>query len=136
MKEMKIQSFVYCEDIQNDPQGKTVIVGPLQMIITKYIPTDYSFNISFGIFNVPKDGFSINTEFYNPKGEKISENVLTAPQFPEEKINFPDLPLGVQINIGFRNISFEIQGEYKTVIKINGQECGTYPIEVYGAKSV
>ena len=136
MEEMKIVSFTYCEDIQNDPQGKTRIIGPLQMLITKYIPTDYSFNISFGIFNVPKEGFLINTEFYNPKGEEISNNVLEVPRFLDEKINYLDLPLGIQVNIGFRNIPFEIQGEYKTIIKINGKECGTYPIEVYCAKSV
>lgn len=136
MEEMKIVSFAYCEDIQNNPQGQTIVIGPLQMLITKYIPTDYSFNISFGIYNVPKEGLLINTGFYSPNGEEISNNVLRVPQFSDEKISYPNLPLGIQVNIGFRNIPFESQGEYKTIIKINGKECGTYPIEVYCAKSV
>ncbi len=130
MEKMKIVSFTYCEDVQNDSQGRALIIGPMQLMAPKFMPTDYSFNISFGIFDVPKEGFLINTEFLDPNGSKISENTLQVPTLPVDKINLPNLPFGIQVNIGFRNVPLLIPGEYNTVIKLNGKECGKYPIEV------
>lgn len=130
---MKIVSFTYCEDVQNDPQGKPIIIAPMQMIVPQFLPTTYSFNVSFGIADVPKEGFSIKTEFWNPKGEKVSENILQVPPLPVEKIAFPNLPFGLQVNIGFRNVVLDVQGEYKTVILINNKEYSEYPIGVYHA---
>lgn len=134
MKEMKIVSFTYCEDVQNDSQGRAIIVAPMQLMITKYLPTSYSFNVSFGIFNVPKEGVSVETEFIDSNGKMISSNFLQIPSLPVDKIAFSDLPFGLQVNVNFRNIDLEISGEYKTIIKLNGNKCGEYPIEVCHAK--
>ncbi len=134
MTEMKIVSFTYCEDIQNDPQGRAVVVAPMQLMVTKYLPTSYSFNVSFGIFNVPKEGLTVETEFLAPDGKMISSNSLQVPSLPVDKIAFSNLPFGLQINVNFRNIDFEISGEYKTIIKLNGNKYGEYPIEVCHAQ--
>ena len=128
---MKVVSFTYCEDVQNDPQGRAVIIAPMQMIIPQFLPTAYSFNVSFGISDVPKEGFSITTEFWNPLGIKVSDNKFQVPSLPVEKIDLPNAPLGLQVNVGFRNVVLDTKGEYKTKILINNEEYGVYPIEVY-----
>ena len=54
MEGMKIVSFTYCEDVQNDSNGRAIIIAPMQLMTPKFLPTDYSFNVSFGIFDVKK----------------------------------------------------------------------------------
>lgn len=130
MEKMKIVSFVYCEDVQNDQNGKGVIIAPMQLMTPKFLPTDYSFNISFGIFDVLKEGFKLETKFLDPNGQEVANNIMQVPHLPIDKIEKPNLPVGLQVNIGFRNIPLLISGEYKTVIYLNEIKSGEYPIEV------
>lgn len=126
---MNIVSFVYCEDTV-DQNGKTVIINPMQMFTPVGIPSNYSFVISFGIFDYEKDREnSINIIFKSPEGKKLVESKIDVPMLPDEARN-ATLPIGLQFNLGFRNVVLERPGEYTTIIEINGKELGIYPINV------
>lgn len=131
-KEMEIVSFVYCEDVQNDPQGKAMIIGPMQFMPVVNFPTNYSFCASFGIYNMPKCGFSIRFEFIDPDGEAVQGgmNQMMVPAIPDDKIKNPKLPLSIQVNMGFRNIILSKEGRYEARIYLNERKVNSYPIEV------
>lgn len=133
MEKMKIVSFTYCEDVQNDQNGKPMIICPMQFMAPISLPTNYSFCASFGVFNIPKNGFSIKFQFLDPDGNVVqgAENNMLVPPIPDEQIKNKKIPLGIQVNMGFRNIVLRERGEYKSRIILNGEIVGTYPIEVF-----
>ena len=49
---MKVTSFVVCEKTEINTDNKTIIIGPLQMILLKNIPNNYSFSVSFGLYDL------------------------------------------------------------------------------------
>lgn len=132
IENMEIVSFIYCEDVQNDPQGKTMIIGPMQFMPVINLPTNYSFCASFGIYNIPKHGFSIKFEFVDPDGNVVQGglNQMVVPPIPDDKIVNPKLPLGIQVNMGFRNIILYKDGKYESKIYLNDALVNSYPIEV------
>lgn len=131
-EKMEIVSFVYCEDVQNDPQGKAMIIGPMQLMPVVNVPTNYSFCASFGIYNIPKNGFLIKFEFIDPDGDVVQGglNQMMVPTIPDDKIINSKLPLGIQVNMGFRNIILKKVGRYEAKIYLNDEFINGYPIEV------
>lgn len=131
-EKMEIVSFTYCEDVQNDPQGKPMIIGPMQHMLVINFPTNYSFCASFGIFNIPKEGFLIKFDFVDPDGNVVqgAMNNMMVPPIPENQIQNPNIPLGIQVNMGFRNIILTKAGRYCANIYLNGKFIQSYPIEV------
>ena len=130
---MDIMSFVYCEDAVNDQSGKNVIIGPLQMFAPINLPSNYSFVVSFGLYDFDKDGGNkVKVVFKSPNNEDLAESVMDLPPLPEEARN-SKTPIGVQINISFRNVVLKEPGQYKTEVSINDNLLGSYPINVvYG----
>ena len=127
---MKIVSFTYCNDVINDNIGNPLIAGPLQMLMPINIPANYSFSVSFGVYDLGKTGDNkFRVEFIDSDENIIADNDLTIPDFPD-KVKVSNNPLGIQINIGFRNIILNKEGTYKTLIYHNGNKVGEYAIEV------
>lgn len=131
---MEIVSFTYCEDVQNNECGKSVIIAPIQMLTPVSLPTNYSFTVSFGIYDIPKDGFEIRLDFFDSEENAISENKMMFPPIDEKEVLDIDSPLGVQINMGFRNLIFRNEGKYISKIYLNGELYGEYPIYLVCAK--
>lgn len=130
---MKLVSFVYCAATE-DNAGENIIRNPFQMIITKYLPTNYSFFVSFGIFDVQKEGFDLQISFVDPDEKVISNTNLKVPDIPEEVPINKNLPIGMQINFGFNNVELVKEGEYNTIVRANGEELGRYSINVVQTK--
>lgn len=126
---MKISSFVYCDEVlQQD--GKTTIVNPLQMFTPVALPSNYSFVISFGIFDYNKDiANSVDVTILDSDGDVIAEGKLDIPIMPEQ-MKSTKKPIGIQVNMGFKNIILNKAGEYMSIIRINDQEYGRFPINV------
>lgn len=131
---MEIVSFTYCEDVQNNECGKSVIIAPIQMLTPVSLPTNYSFTVSFGIYDIPKDGFEIRLDFFDSEENAISENKMMFPPIDEKEVLDIDSPLCVQINMGFRNLIFRNEGKYISKIYLNGELYGEYPIYLVCAK--
>lgn len=123
---MKIISFVYCERIVQENQNLS-IVNPLTMIVPINMPTNYSFSISIGLYDIPvNQNHTIKVELIDPNGEVVFEmpgDFKVENESLEEKT-------GAQFNIDINNQVFKEYGEYKTQVIINNEPLGEYPIEV------
>ena len=133
---MEIRSFTYCNDVINDSNGYPLISGPLQILMPINIPANFSFSISFGVYDLNRNGHNrFEVEFIDADGNKIAYNDLNIPDFPNE-IKKSKNPICIQINVGFRNIVLNKEGRYKTLIKYNGEKEFEYPIDVIVNKDV
>lgn len=130
----KIINFVYCKEIQNRQQTpnspfETIIIGPMPQIIVPFIPSMFSFSLSFGLLWQNNDNaVQLQCRFANPNGDVINDTGiidLTNPmQTTDEKKR------GFQCNLDMRNIPLETEGTYTSEISINGNTVGVYGIEV------
>lgn len=60
----KIVSFTYCDNVANDMNGNPIITRPLQMITPMAIPSNFTFSISFGVYDIDKiEKNCINIDF-------------------------------------------------------------------------
>jgi hypothetical protein len=128
---MEIVSFVYCDDvIENNSNHSSTIIAPMQMFLPVGLPSNYSFSISFGLYGLNKLGNDeIEISFLDPNKQCIAENKMIVPSLPDP-IKQSKQPVGAQINIGFRNVVLNYEGKHYTVIKVNGEKLGEYPIHV------
>ncbi len=127
----KIVSFTYCDNVENDMNGNPIITRPLQMILPMAIPSNFTFSISFGVYDIDKiEKNRINIDFLDPDDVVISNNELILPDMPRE-ISETLAPVGIQINVEFKNTYIKEEGEYKTRIILNGCKLGEFPINVH-----
>ena len=127
----KIVSFTYCDNVANDMNGNPIITRPLQMITPMAIPSNFTFSISFGVYDIDKiEKNCINIDFLDPNDVVISNNELILPDMPREINETPD-PVGIQINVEFKNTYIKEEGEYKTRRILNGSKLGEFPINVH-----
>lgn len=126
---LKITSFVYCTAIEQAPNGPA-LRGVLQFLAPKMLPTEYSFSISFGVYDLGKmEKLKIRYVFKDPDGEIVNDT------------NDVDIPLtedmqqqnhvGMQLNLDLKNIVLSKQGEYYSEVYINEKLSGSYPIDVF-----
>ena len=128
---MKIVSFTYCESVsKNEVGGQLVICGPLLTLTPVNLPSTYSFVVSFGVYDINKgDDNRIKIEFKDCHDKIISMNETNQFDLPKEMKNSMQ-PVGIQVNVEFRNVVLKEEGTYTTTITINGKCIGTYPIDV------
>lgn len=127
---MKIVSFVYCDEVKTDENGANIIISPLLMFNPIATPSNYSFTISFGVYDLEKEKEnSIYISFVDSDGRTISENNMNLPVLPRE-LREVKKSIGIQFNVGFRNVVLSKEGEYRTIIKVNGTNLGEFPIFV------
>ncbi len=109
---MIITSLLCCENItQDSTTQKLHIINPLQVIELPSIPSNYSISVYLGVLDVDKEGKdAIRIVFYDDDENMIND---------EATINLPvpngiDLskPLGMNINVDFRNLLFNKKGIY------------------------
>lgn len=131
-----ISTFVYCESIENENvsnDSKLHIVGPMHIITPLFVPSMFSFCVSFGILNLKLDKpHSLRFIFKGPDVEQ--ENIIDTGDMdlPLQEVNdgLPDDMKGIMMNFDFRNIPFRSEGEYSSEIIIDGKEMGKFPIKV------
>lgn len=124
---MKIVNFAYCANMK-DENGTTIVINPLTMITPYSIPTNYSFFVTFGLYDLPnhKSNQVINIEILSPSGE----SVVT------ERFNLPNISIpegekaGVQLNVALQNIILKEKGVYKTIVSFENENLGEFSIEV------
>lgn len=127
---MKIVSFVYCMKVENDEQGNPVIIKPIQMLTPQFLPTEYTFTVSFGLFDInPNEKNMFEISFTDSENHEIVKNKFTLPKISSKDIDMHK-PLGLQINMEFKNVELLIEGEYKSTVKVNEDMLGVYPINV------
>lgn len=131
----RISTFMYAEGAGpvQDSSGvmKLQIINPLQAIIQKYIPTQYTFSVVFGIIELDTTTpHSLSVIFKNSVGNRVLFQSQDS-QLPVE--GNPNIPLsaqGLMIAMGLLNINFEAPGTYVTEILVDQVSLGKYSIEV------
>ena len=131
-----VSTFLYSEHstVEQFPERQRMcIVSPCHVFTPAYIPASISFSVLFGILAL--DGsirHIINFLFYGPnEGEPP---LVDKGDFVIEENSKPSqLPLDMQgtiVNMNFRNIPFKREGTYKSVILVDGNKIGVFPIQV------
>lgn len=126
---LKITSFVYCTAIEQAPNGPA-LRGILQFLAPKMLPTEYSFSISFGVFDLGKmENLKVRYIFKDPDGEIVNDtNEIDIPLAEDmQKHNH----IGMQLNLDLKNLVLSKQGEYYSEVYINENLAGKYPIDVF-----
>ena len=130
-----LSSFIFSEDTQQitNPAGSTLhIVNPLNLIRPQFIPSGYSFSVSFGILKIdPKRDYKIQFQLLHPSGNiavDTNEINLTSPPIADQTL--PSDSHGAMLNFDFRNVPLREIGEYKGVVKVDGEVIGEYPLYV------
>ena len=133
-----ITMFTYSElfQLQNLPEGKGQrlnIINPILVIIPEFLPTTYSFSVTFGILGVKMEvPHELKITFWGPDEEVIFDSGNLNIQFPipENKKGLPEDMRGPVISMDIRNAALEEEGEYFTKIFLDGEEMGKYPIKI------
>lgn len=126
-----INSFTYCEDIQQEVANGIIVpkvVNTLTEIITLFMPTHYSFAVSCAISDIDfnKDK-SVRVVFRSPSGEIINDTgEIIFDKLP--KIN--NINENFKFNLIMRNVALKEEGIYTTVIEFNGEELQSFKIKV------
>jgi hypothetical protein len=134
----KISTFMYCEEAIGNGQ-KMQISGPLQIITPLFVPGMFSFAVVFGILDVDLStcSYSLQVKFLSPQKDEIliDSGVLQLDKQQQSENKLPPEMRGVMFNFDFRNVPFRQEGIYKTVILLNGEEIGEFPIQVKGGET-
>jgi len=116
----KLSHFVYCERILAIPSDPNPhLVKPLQVLTPRFIPSDYSFAIAFGVSGV--DLSKENTamiKFVSPNGDVLHSQSFKVSK-PTEKVTLPPEVRGFMITIDFKNVPIREVGDHKTEVYLN-----------------
>ena len=132
---IKMSYFLYCDGIQLVAGDKRPhIVGPKQVLLPKFIPSDYSFGIAFGIAGVDlTQDNEVLVKFVSPEKKIVAEKNLDI-KIPNVEISLPAEELGLMLTMDFRNVSIEEEGEYNSEVYLNSELVSTNAIRAYKGK--
>ena len=127
---MKVTSLLCCENIAQDPlTQKLNILNPIQVIKLPNLPSNYSFSIYLGILDIDKEGKdTIRIAFFDKDDELLND--ISSINLPVPKEADLTKPLGININLDFRNLLFSKEGLYYIKVfdlnkdgKVIGETC-------------
>ena len=128
----RVSTFLYCDSFENimTPSGpKLNVSNPLQIFTPAYIPGNFSFGILIGIIGFDtKITHSLRVIFKHKESEKsvFDTGNIEFPTNAESKL--PTYLDGTMINMDFRNVVFENDGEYFTEVIFDDKKLGEFPI--------
>lgn len=113
-----ISYFIYSESTQNENVAngsKLHIVQPMHIIIPMFIPSLFSFSVSFGVLDIKQDeSHRLRYTFKSPDNVQailIDTGDINIPSEYSTR-ELPDDMNGLMLNLDFRNIPFKTEGEY------------------------
>lgn len=134
-----ISTFMYCENTQNEntPEGnKLHIIGPMHIITPMFIPSMFSFCVTFGILDLClNEQHILRYVFKSPNGEIVVDTKDIHLPIQELKEDLPKEMNGILLNMDFRNIALKIEGKYNSEIFVDEHSLGVFPIGVKGMSS-
>lgn len=139
----KITSFIFSEDteqaINHGTKGNVLhIVNPLHIIRPQFIPSGYTFSVTFGVKGLDPDSeHKIRFRLLTPSGSSAMDtNDISLPKNTGFDRLLPLELNGLMINLDFRNVALREIGEYKGVVLVNDEVIGDYPLDVYPEESI
>jgi hypothetical protein len=100
------------------------------MISLRQIPSIFSFSVLCSIVDVGVGNHNIVMQFINPSGETLVNIDSVIPYESKENMEKPQNYSGINISSNWQNVMIDEPGQYRTVVKFDGIDCGTYEIRV------
>lgn len=133
----KLTSFMLGEATQNTfrPDGKSAVqnlIGLTLAIRPQYIPSSFSFAVSFGISDIDltKEN-TVQIVLVDPSGEIVQDLGKTLLPVINEEDSMPMANRGFVCGVDFRNAIFKVEGCYKLKIYLNDELIESPEIPVY-----
>ena len=128
--------FVYCKDVQVLPNEKDAhLIGPMHMLNPRFVPSEYSFSIAFGIMDIDlkKDNF-LKVVFKSPTGEVLFQfdEVNVGP--PPGPVQLPPEHVGIQVNLRLQNVPIKLAGMHTVEVVWNKEAIFVSEVPVIQAK--
>lgn len=124
----KIVSFICCNNI-NEQNGAPVIIAPMQFIAVPFFPTNFTFFVSLGLKGIDISSSVVSVIIKSPENQEISRINSPIPDLMGiEGLNI-NMPIGIQINLEFRNIVIPSAGNYTFEILYNEENIGSFEME-------
>lgn len=116
-----IGHIVICEEVMTANDGSPLLAKPLPMLIPISIPSNYSFSISVGLFNLkPNSSYKLNIQFKSTNSIMVNHNLNV--EVPREP-NMPSDTLAFSVfNVNCKNIVLPNEGDYEIEVTINDAE--------------
>ena len=134
MEKIKVTSFIYHSHNHPLSNGNTAIVDVLQFLSPKMFPTEFSFNVSFGLYDLfGHETIEVRYVFRDPNNEIVNDtnNIMVNIQQPEAgSANH----VGAQMALELRNVILKMPGIYTSEVYVNNELLGSYPIDVVQSK--
>mgnify|MGYP004470287633 FL=1 len=127
----KVSNFIYCMN-SNTSDTEANALGVISAITPDFVPGAFSFSILCSILDLEEKEYGISIQFINPKGEVLVDVNGTVQYKENVKTNLPKEYKGINISSNWQNVLFKESGIYKTIVKIDDIDCGTFEIYVKG----
>lgn len=128
----KVTTLFYCEDV-NKNNNHIQINNPLNIFTPVYVPGMFSFSIVASILDIDENPFKIQLKFINQTNNKVlidtNEIFVNENNFVRDP-GLPDKMQGFWIDLNFKNVVLDNEGEYVTEVYLNGKLDGEFPILV------
>lgn len=141
-----VKNFVYClgtktKIIKEGETPITIIDGVLNCLTPDFVPGNYSFSLSFSLLNLePEKKYKVVVRFIDTSSQKelvkVDDIVLDGNIENRNKVGIPKEYFGYNVGIELRNVILEKEGIYQTILYVDGEEAGRYPIYVKGKRII
>lgn len=134
MEKIKVTSFIYHAHSQPLANGNTAIVDVLQFLSPKMFPTEFSFNVSFGLYDLfGQESIEVRYVFRDPNNEIVNDTHNITVNIQQPDADFAN-HVGAQMGVELRNIILKVPGVYTSEVYVNDELLGLYPIDVVQRK--
>jgi len=134
----KITTFAFGTTVANisEKQGPTPhLVAPQVVLRPAFIPSNFSFGVTFGIRGVDITNHIMLRFFISsPSGTIVHDSGDTELPVVGKKDTLPAEYQGLVVNLDLRNIVIKEEGIYSLVVYINGEELTHQEIPIFKGK--
>lgn len=140
----RVENFVYCLNAERIPvkgkQGDTInAMGVLSVISPEFIPGSFSFSIVFSILGMDLNNTNQIRIQFKDDSQKVlidTDNLSIPPMSSDNEMHLPKEYCGLNLSMDFRNVVFERDGLYNTVVMLNEEIIGSAEIYAKGRRNV
>lgn len=135
VKMARVSNFIYCLD-SNTSDREANALGVISALTPDYIPGAFSFSILCSILDLPDGNHTVTIQFLDPQDVILVNVEGVIPYEKNKEENVPREYSGINISSNWQNVVLKKSGIYKTLVKVDGEQCGTYEIYVKGKNEV
>lgn len=115
-----IGHIIVCDEASESNEGVPILIKPLPMLRPISIPSNFSFSISVGFYNlVLSKNFEFTLQFISPRDEVIFEHKII---FEADEASIENEKFFRVLNLNCKNIELNVIGDYKVLVTTQDEE--------------